>query len=140
MTITLRELATGKPVGAGHVAQRIIAAKLGGWYVVDNWSEGTCKVYARSNGHIPPAPIAEFDPSELGLYIGHERGQPISEIKWGGQQFRSRVQFTDDELLTVHMALRYLRDHGLERTGSTAREVAALLAKIGTLPGHKDEV
>lgn len=46
--------------------------------------------------------------------------------------------FTADEWLTIHMALRYLRDRGLERTSTTAREVAAILDRIGTLPGHKD--
>ena len=98
MTVTLRISGGpdhGKPVGAGdrvsyyHKDEPRGIPNHSAWEI-DNWSNGTCRVYARRPGHVPPAPLHEFSPSELGLYIGHEPGQPISQIKWGDGRATSR--------------------------------------------------
>lgn len=96
MTITLRISGGpnhGEPVGAGVVARYSPidqeprpGFRAGTPWVVDNWSQsGDVRVYARLADE--PAmfdTLIGFRPSELGLYIGHERGQPVSSIKWGG--------------------------------------------------------
>lgn len=87
MTITLRKLEDGAPVGAGDIVRTVQGQHR---FEVDNWSEGTCKVYARPPGHTPKAPLREFNPSELGLYIGHERFQGRPARSSGARPSRAR--------------------------------------------------
>lgn len=134
MTITLRLALNGIAVGAG---QRCADAQGRAWEV-DNWSVGACKVYVRRPGHTPRAPLVEFNPSDLGLYIGETRGAPIGSIKWAKSEpqrpgFVGRLSLDGQEVTLLHMALRYLRDHGTDKGSPTAREIAALLARLDTL-------
>lgn len=81
MTITLRRLHPyGKAIGAGAVVHD---RHHNGW-IVDNWSPGALVVYCRKPGREQEAPVG-MGPQEIGCYIGHEAGQPVSAIKWGGQ-------------------------------------------------------
>lgn len=84
MTITLRELATGKPVVVGDVVHDRHSQ---GWYV-DSWDTEAYLVYLRKPGK-PHDALSAWGPFEVFCYIGEERGQPISEIKWGAKTGRT---------------------------------------------------
>lgn len=127
MTITLRWIGNGRPVGGGETVTR---QDDGAAFVVDNWSEGTCKVYAHRAGRAFRG-SDEFNPSALGLYIGHERGRPVSEIQWGtpapGTQ---HVPTTEHERELICRALLLLQQSP-EAGPVAARELAALRDKFG---------
>lgn len=93
--IALRKIGSGEPVGAGSQVRVVsTSALVQGLFEIADWDEVNIEVYAFKPGKATKAEVYTFKPSALGLYIGHEAGEPIYAIKWGtgSPQFPPTIQ------------------------------------------------